>query len=64
MNPFRFTDILFDFIHLPVSHFSNTALPFRERLTRVPSVIKLHDKNLELDKLYLAIIHYSDLDQE
>ena len=38
MNLFRFTNILFDFIHLPVSHFSNAALPFRERFTRVPSV--------------------------
>ena len=38
MSPIRFTNILFDFMHLHVSHLSNAALPFRKRFTRVPSV--------------------------
>ena len=31
--------MLFDFIHLPVSHLSNAALSLRERFTGVPSVV-------------------------
>ena len=32
------TGMLFNFIHLPVSHYSKSALPFRERFTRLPSL--------------------------
>ena len=46
MSPIRFTNMLFDFIHLPVLHLSNAALPFRELFMRVPSVIL---QNLKLD---------------
>ena len=49
MSPFSFTNILFDFIHLPVSHFSNAALLFRERFTRVSSVNALyHDEEHDI----------------
>ena len=30
--------MLFKFLHLPVSHFANFALPFRARFMHVPSV--------------------------
>ena len=34
----HFTNVLFNFKYLPVSHLSKSVLPFRERFTRVPSV--------------------------
>ena len=41
MSPIRFTNRFFKFIHLTVSHLSKSALPFRERITRVPSVMNV-----------------------
>ena len=46
MNQICVTNMVFDFIHIPVLHLSNAALPFRERFMRVPSMIL---QNLKLD---------------
>ena len=57
MNPIRFTNMLFNIIHLPVSLLSNSALPFRERFTRVPCVFmpSLGNRTHPLDPVSLGI---------
>ena len=52
MSPIRFTNMLFDFIHLSVSHLSYAALPSASaKNTRVSSVYNILTKgNIVLNK--------------
>ena len=54
MSPIRFTNMLFNFKHIPVSHLSNSALTFRKHFTRVPSVLKF--KSSEIDVAFSSDI--------
>ena len=69
MSPIRFTNMFFNFIHLPVSHLSNSALPFHKRFTRVPSVkisccreLQVLLPNLQApDSMLILLLFYSSM---